>query len=174
MGYCIYGVSHTWVYVKSKLIRESRLNTINRWYPKYLVGRMFSNYVGSCIGSPQRTILHLWVRLFELHIFASAKSTLAGVSLTYALCENKQIPSQIMFTSCAFNSAIVWYFPYRFAQVYLRAIHYQWLWLNRCTSYSVGDIDAIQWGNACCGPNGTSAWPRSLQGSSSHAWGGDP
>ena len=97
-----------------------------------------------------------------LNQFSDAKSILAGIPLTNALGENRQFSLQIMFISCPFNSAIVWYVSSKFAHMYLCGIHYQRLWPNCCKCDSFGDIDAINWDNPCRGPNGTSAWPRSL------------
>ena len=101
-------------------------------------------------------------------LFSGAKTTLAGILLANTLGENRQFSLQIMFTSCHFNSVIVWYFPSKFAHMYLCGIHYQLLWSNCNKVNSFKDVDAINWDNACRGPDGTSAWPRSLHEPSIH------
>ena len=95
-------------------------------------------------------------------IFSGVESALARIVITNALWENRQFSLQIMFILYPFNSAIVRYFPSKFASMHLCDIHYQWLWPNCCKCNSFGDIDAVNWDNACRGSDGTSAWPRSL------------
>ena len=117
-----------------------------------------------------KTCIHidgLYTIVNGVMIFSGAKSILVGIPLTNALGENRQFFLQIMFTSCHLNSAIVQYLLSKFAHMYLFGINYQWLWRNCCKS-NFGDIDAINLDNACCGPNGTSAWPRSLHEPSIH------
>ena len=84
-----------------------------------------------------------------------------GFPLT-KITENRQFSLQIIFSLCPFNSTIVRYFPSKCIHMYLCGIHHQRLWPNCCKDTSFGAIDAIRWDNACRGPNGSRAWPRSL------------
>ena len=43
----------------------------------------------------------------------------ARIPQTNAFSENRQFFKQILFTSRPFNSAIVWYFPTKFADIYI-------------------------------------------------------
>ena len=48
-------------------------------------------------------------------VFSNADSALAGIPLTNALCENRQFSLLNMFTLRPHNSAVVMYFPAKFA-----------------------------------------------------------
>ena len=63
-----------------------------------------------------------------------------------------------MFHLNPLNTVTIWYFPSKFTQSHLRDIHYQRLAPNCCKSNK--DVEAINWVNVCCGPYGTSMWPR--------------
>ena len=90
-------------HVKFWLSSESWQTAINGRYPKCSVGRMYRNYVESCIISKQLRLIQL-----RIDIFAGAKLTLAEITITNALGENRQFPLRLMLTSCPVNSAIVW------------------------------------------------------------------
>ena len=140
-------------------------NTFSSFLLKYR-GRNYTNFPetwkrwGGRNGGAYVVTFIVWVPPTDM--FSCAKSTPARILLTNALGENRQFSLQNMFILCPFNSPIVRYYPSKFAHMCLGGIRYRWLWPNWCKGNSFGDIDAINWENACCGPYGTSAWPHNL------------
>ena len=53
----------------------------------------------------------------RLNIFSCANSVLAGIILTNALHEKRQLSLQNMFISCPFNSVVIQHFPSKYAHV---------------------------------------------------------
>ena len=101
-------------------------------------------------------------------LFSGAKSALAGNPLINAWWKQTHFfTNHAYFTPLLLSDHSV-FLVENCIYIYLCGIHYQWLWPNCCKCNSLGDIDAINWDNACRGPNRTSAWPRNLHQPSIH------